>query len=244
MSAGVKSVLLAFACLLSTSGQAGLFDLRGEVVTEAIAFECEESSEPFFCFGAIRAVGDRSAFRLFVDVGTRLAQPWGSQHSHSIQSDHVFAKWRLDGSDGEYASPLFSGTSDELIHIENSYVSMNFSQGKIHGMSIYAYGHDALAGDASIQLNDSEGTAFAALDLRTNETVDDWLANHFDLALFDSGSWWVSTFDGGGGASGHFSVPLPSSMVLLGVGLLLLGLSGWQGQRLRADKRGQPTASL
>lgn len=236
MSAVTKALLLAVAVLLSTSGHAGLFELRGQVQADFVSSECQQWPEPIFCFGTIQAVGDRSAFRLFVDIGTRLAASWEPPVAHIIESDHVFANWQLSGTDGEYSGQLFSGTNYELIHNETSYVSMDFSMGENHGMSIYAYDHDALAGEAWIQLGDSTGIAFAGLDLGTNAAVDHWLVNTFDFALFDSGSWWVETYDGGGGAAGRFLVPVPASVTLLGFGLLLFGLLGRPGWRSRGRR--------
>ena len=242
MNCGIKGLLFAIASLSTTFVQAGIFELRGHVVADVISDECAEFSGPN-CFAGLQAVGDRGVLRFFVDVGTRITDhdaydALAGVHP-SYEPDQQFGEWQVNGVDAAFQGSPFAGTNYEPLLLGGTtllaFAGINFSLGSTHGLSITAISQDNLDGTATISLSDSSGTAFAGLDLFTDAAVDNWLVNHFSLTLFDSGTWWVETFDGGGGASGRFTVPGPPSVALLGIGLLLVGLAG--RRRPRGEKR-------
>jgi hypothetical protein len=211
------TMMIAAGATYAPTAAAAALQLNFDVVVddEEEGFDCDiEPVDTFFCLPGIE-VGDRTTITFEVDTLSktrpsdeyfdwwgREPTPWDSYAvwSTTIQT-HAGPYVPHYGIGGEgWGLPLF-----ELV------------DGPTDIFSIYSpTSHDSeSAGGTWIELHDSTGDAIHAEDLLSQATFENWILNRFDPRLFDSGSWSLTTYDGGGGAWGRVDVPEPSTFALL-----------------------------
>jgi hypothetical protein len=188
--------------------------------------EClSEPVDTFYCIPDI-AVGDRVGLTFAVDTASRVEPPEGYYEWWGAEPFvwGTFGLWSttIQTAGGPFTPHFGLGREGNGLPI------FSVEDGAVDIFRIYSpTTHDSESGGGtSITLRDSTGTAISAADLASAAAFEYWAVNTFSASLFDSGSWYLSTFDGGGGAGGSIDVttevPEPSTIVLLLAGLAMV----------------------
>lgn len=219
----VRTLLLSSALSIAPAAHTATlqFDFDVFVDAEELEFGCGvEPVDDFYCIPNVQG-GDRSRLTISLDTLSRvssLPEEAGWWPPDEMPSGGAYAIWNstLETRTGPYR------THEGVGGVWDGFLTIDIRDGDEDLFIIYGPSDldSEWAGAVGVRLSDSTGTAISALDLSSEAAVSNWLLNRFSASLFDSGTWYTSTYDGGGGAWGRVSVPEPSMGFVLLASLL------------------------